>query len=253
MTTALLISELTDMKKFFKFIFKLIATVIVIAVIGVLLGGGYLGIVGYKEYKRAIEECPIEVKINELTSMENYVEIDEIPEIYKEAVIAVEDHNFYDHGAVSIVSTVRAIFINLKNREYTEGGSTITQQVAKNLYFTQEKKLKRKAAEMFMAIELEKRYSKDEIFEFYINNIYYGSGYYNIYDASMGYYGVTPDKLSDYQATQLAGVPNAPSVYSPDNNTPLTAQRQQKVLDSMVKYGYLDKDTADKILNDKGE
>ena len=249
--TALLISEPTDMKKLFKFIFKLIATIIVIAVIAVLIVGGYLGVVGYKEYKKAVEECPIEVKINELTSMENYVTKSEIPEIYANAVIAVEDHNFYDHGAISIVSTVRAIFINLKDGEYTEGGSTITQQVAKNLYFTQEKKLKRKAAEMFMAIELEKRYSKDEIFEFYINNIYYGSGYYNIYDASVGYYGVTPDKLSDYQATQLAGVPNAPSVYSPDNNTPLTSQRQQKVVDSMVKYGYLDREEADKIVSDK--
>jgi membrane peptidoglycan carboxypeptidase len=238
------------MKKLFKFIFKLIATVLVIAILFVVALGGYLGVVGYKEYKKAINECPVEVKINELTTMENYVKIDEIPEIYKDAVISVEDHNFYDHGAISIVSTVRAIFINLKNREYTEGGSTITQQVAKNLYFSQEKKLKRKAAEMFMAIELEKRYEKDEIFEFYINNIYYGSGYYNIYDASMGYYGVTPDKLSDYQATQLAGVPNAPSVYSPDNNTPLTAQRQQKVLDSMVKYGYLDRESADKILSE---
>ena len=238
------------MKKLFKFIFKLIATVLVIAVLFVVAFGGYLGVIGYKEYKKAINECPVEVKINELTTMENYVKIDEIPGIYKDAVISVEDHNFYDHGAISIVSTVRAIFINLKNREYTEGGSTITQQVAKNLYFSQEKKLKRKVAEMFMAIELEKRYEKDEIFEFYINNIYYGSGYYNIYDASMGYYGVTPDKLSDYQATQLAGVPNAPSVYSPDNNTPLTAQRQQKVLDSMVKYGYLDRESADKILSE---
>ncbi len=238
------------MKKLFKIIFKLIATVIVIGVIVAFLFGGYLGVVGYKEYKNAINECPIEVKISELTSMENYVKKSEIPKIYVDAVIAVEDHNFYDHGAISVVSTARAIFINLKNREYTEGGSTITQQVAKNLYFTQEKKLKRKVAEMFMAIELEKRYEKDEIFEFYINNIYYGSGYYNIYDASMGYYNVTPDKLSDYQATQLAGVPNAPSIYSPDNNTPLTAQRQQKVLDSMVKYGYLDRETADKILSE---
>lgn len=249
--TALLISELTDMKKLFKFIFKLIATVIVLAVILTIGFGGYLGVVGYNEYKKAIKLSPIEEKIEQLTSMENYVKKSDLPEIYVNAVIAVEDHNFFNHGAISIVSTVRAILINLKDGEYTEGGSTITQQVAKNLYFTQEKKLKRKAAEMFMAIELEKRYSKDEIFEFYINNIYYGSGYYNIYDASVGYYGVTPDKLSDFQATQLAGLPNAPSVYSPDNNTPLTLKRQQKVLDSMVKYGYLDKNTAEKIISDK--
>ena len=101
------------MKKLFKFIFKLIATVLVIAVLFVVAIGGYLGVVGYKEYKKAINECPVEVKINELTTKENYVKIDEIPEIYKDAVISVEDHNFYDHGAISIVSTVRAIFINL--------------------------------------------------------------------------------------------------------------------------------------------
>ena len=127
------------------------------------------------------------------------------------------------------------------------GGSTITQQVAKNMYFTQEKKLTRKVAELFMAVELEKRYSKDEIFELYVNNIFYGSGYYCVYDASMGYYGVTPDKLTDEQATILAGVPNAPSVYSPDNNTHLTAERQNQVLMSMVKYGYLTEEEADAI------
>ena len=127
------------------------------------------------------------------------------------------------------------------------GGSTITQQVAKNLYFTQEKRITRKVAELFMAVELEKRYDKDEIFEFYVNNIFFGSGYYNIYDASMGYYGVKPINLTDEQATILAGVPNAPSIYSPDNNTHLTIERQHQVVDSMVKYGYLTAEEAENI------
>lgn len=240
------------MKKFLKFIGKLLATVIVIGIIAIILVGGYFGVTGYREYKRVLEECPLETKIETLRSSENYVTMSELPQMYVDAVIAVEDHNYYDHGAISFISTFRAILTNIKDRDYTEGGSTITQQVAKNLYFTQEKKLTRKVAEMFMAIELEKHYSKDEIFEFYVNNIYYGSGYYNIYDASMGYYGVEPLQMNDYQSTQLAGVPNAPSVYSPDNNSQLTAQRQQQVLDSMVEYGYIKEDKAQEILSQGG-
>ncbi len=225
---------------------------LVVAIIAGICVGVRYGVSGYKEYKKAIEETPIQVKIESIIQRENFIPKSELPPIYVNAVIAVEDHNYYNHGAISFLSTARAIFTNLSKQELTMGGSTITQQVAKNLYFSQEKTLTRKIAELFMAIELEKHYSKDEIFEFYVNNIYFGSGYYNIYDASMGYYGVEPKDLTDYQATLLAGVPNAPSVYSPDNNTELTAQRQRQVLDSMVKYGYLDKEKADEIFS-KGE
>ncbi len=235
------------MKKLFKFIGKSIATVLVIAIILGICVGVHYGTAGYKEYKKAIEETPIEVKIAEIKEMENFTPKSELPEIYVNAVIAVEDYNYYNHGAISIASTMRAIFTNIRKKELTMGGSTITQQVAKNLYFTQEKTLTRKIAELFMAIELEKHYDKDEIFEFYVNNIYFGSGYYNIYDAAMGYYGVEPKDLTDEQATILAGVPNAPSVYSPDNNTHLTTERQWQVLDCMVKRGYLTQEEADKL------
>lgn len=241
------------MGKLFKFIGKLIATLLVIAIIVIICFAAYLGINGYREYKNALVEFTLEEKVEIIRGMDNFVPKSELPEIYVNAVIAVEDHNYYEHGAVSFVSTFRAIIRNIKDRDFTEGGSTITQQVAKNLFFTQEKKLVRKVAEMFMALELEKHYDKDEIFELYVNSIYYGSGYYNIYDASMGYYNVPPSQLSDYQATQLAGVPNAPSVYSPDNDSPLTEQRQKQVLDSMVKYGYLSEEEAEKIINGKGE
>lgn len=240
-----------DMKKLLKFAGKIIATILALAILFGICFCGYYCIVGYREYKKVIEEAPLETKISELRSRENFVTKDELPEIYINAVIAAEDHNFYDHGAVSIISTVRAIITNIKDREFTEGGSTITQQVAKNLYFTQEKKIERKVAEMFVAIEIEKHYDKDEIFEIYVNNIFFGSGYYNIYDASIGYYGVEPIELTDNQATILAGVPNAPSVYSPKNNSPLTKQRQKQVLDSMVKYGYISQGKADLILSGK--
>ncbi len=91
-----------------------------------------------------------------------------------------------------------------------EGGSTITQQLAKNLYFNQEKKLERKVAEVFMAFAIEDKYSKEEIMELYVNSIYFGNGYYSIYDAAMGYFQRTPGELTEDECTMLAGIPNAP-------------------------------------------
>ncbi|MBE6729171.1 MAG: glycosyl transferase [Ruminococcaceae bacterium] len=236
-----------NMKKFFKFLVKTLATVFVILIITATCFCGYYGILGYKEYKNAIKETPIETKISEITSRDNFVKKDDLSQTYINAVIAVEDHNFYNHGAISFSSLTRAIVTNFRKKELVMGGSTITQQVAKNLYFTQEKTLTRKVAEMFMAIELEKHYDKDEIFEFYVNNIFFGSGYYCIYDASIGYYGVEPKSLTDEQATILAGVPNAPSVYSPDNNTYLTIERQHQVIDCMIKRGYLTKEQGEDL------
>lgn len=235
------------MKSVFKFVKKTVATLLVLIILGTVFLGIYYTSQGYKEYKKAIEETPIEVKIEEIRGRDNFTKKDELPQMYIDAVIAVEDHNFYKHGAISIASTFRAILTNIRKKELSTGGSTITQQVAKNLYFTQEKRLSRKVAELFMAVELEKMYDKDEIFEFYVNSIFFGSGYYNIYDASMGYYGVEPINLTDEQATILAGVPNAPSIYSPDNNTHLTIERQYQVLMSMVKYGYLTEEEAENI------
>ena len=120
-----------------------------------------------------------------------------------------------------------------------EGGSTITQQLAKNLYFTQEKELTRKAAEVFMAFELERNYSKEEILELYVNSIYFGDGYYDVSSASEGYFGKTPEELNDYEATLLAGVPNAPSVYAPTKNPDKAEQRRLQVVNRMIACGYI--------------
>ena len=129
-----------------------------------------------------------------------------------------------------------------------EGGSTITQQLAKNLYFTQEKKVERKVAEVFMAVELEKEYSKKDILELYVNSIYFGNNYYCVKDASMGYFGKEPGKMTEYESTLLAGIPNAPSVYALTANPDLAAQRQRQVLEKMIKYKYLTSEEAEKIL-----
>lgn len=168
--------------------------------------------------------------------------------MYIDAVISVEDHRFYEHGPVDIISIGRAMWVNLTTFSLAEGGSSITQQLAKNIYFTQEKKLERKIAETFMAIALEGQYEKDEILELYVNTIYFRSGYYGVYNASKGYFGKAPSEMTDYECTLLAGLPNAPSVYSPDANPELSCQRQQQVLARMVDCGYITEEEAQAIM-----
>ena len=129
---------------------------------------------------------------------------------------------------------------NFQEKDLVEGGSTITQQLAKIWYFELDKKFDRKVAELLMAVNIEQEYDKDEILEFYLNSIYFGSGYYNVYDAAEGYFGKAPAKMNDYECTLLAGIPNAPSVYSPDENPDLAEERRQQVVNCMVQYGYIE-------------
>ena len=206
------------------------------------------GIWGYRLYRAALEECPLEQKVEETRSNEHYSRLGELPVVFQEAVVAVEDHRFYSHGGIDLISIARAAWNNLCSLSFKEGGSTITQQLAKNLYFSQERKLERKAAEVFMAFALEDSYSKDDILELYVNTIYFGDGYYGIHDAAQGYFGQPPAALTPYQSTLLAGIPNAPSVYSLTARPDLAAQRQQYVLRQMVRNGYLTQAQADAIV-----
>lgn len=128
-----------------------------------------------------------------------------LPKYYKDAIIAVEDHRYYNHGAIDIIALGRATISNLKQKDFKEGGSTLTQQTAKNLYFISEGDvLNRKTAEAIMSFELEKKYSKDEILDLYINTIYFGSGYYGIKQACEGYLKKAPADMTLYDATMLA-------------------------------------------------
>ena len=198
-------------------------------------------------YKEVISKESIEKKVEKIKEYDNYISISKVPETYKNATIAIEDHRFYSHGAIDVFTTARSFIENIRNKELSNGGSTITQQVARNMYFTQEKSFVRKVAELFVAVELEKNYSKDEILEMYINIIYFGDGYTGLKQASYGYYRKSPSKLSLAEQTMLAGIPNAPSIYSPNVNPKLAKKRQQKVLDAMVKYGYISKAEASNI------
>ncbi len=202
---------------------------------------------GYQVYEKAVQETPVRQVLSEIQDNPHYTTLDEIPQIYKNAVISTEDHRFYVHKGIDVVAIARALWHDIQAGSMVEGGSTITQQLAKNQFFTQKKELTRKIAEVFMAKEIEKEYSKDEILELYINSIYYGDGYYCIYDASMGYFGKKPSELSDSEATLLAGIPNAPSAYAPTVNAELSRQRQHQVLKDMVIWGYLTQEEADAI------
>lgn len=228
------------MKKFVKF---LIILILILISLGLLIIGN-----GYNMYKEAIQEMLIQEKAEEIRQKENYTKLSELPQIYINAVISVEDHRFYEHNGIDVIAIGRAIINDIKAMSFVEGGSTITQQIAKNEYFTQEKKITRKVAEVFVAFELEKQYTKNEILELYINTIYFGNGYYNIKDAAKGYFGKSITDLSDSECIMLAGIPNAPSVYAPTQNPELTKQRQKQVAEKMVKYGYLTEEEKDKIL-----
>lgn len=199
----------------------------------------YLLVNGYSLYKSVLKETPLEEKINEIRNKEDYTKIEDVSPDFLNAIVAVEDHRFYKHNGVDLISTVKAIFTNVKASSYVTGGSSITQQLAKNMYFSQEKKMVRKIAEMFMAYNLEKNLSKNEILELYINNIYYGSGYYSVYSASMGYFNKKPSELTLDEASLLAGIPNAPSIYSLDVNPTLARQRQKQVISAMKEYNYI--------------
>lgn len=132
---------------------------------------------GYNMYKEALSQMPLEEKVANIKQKENYTKVEEIPTMYKNAIISVEDHRFYKHCGIDIIAIVRAGVNDLKAMKFVEGGSTITQQLSKNIYFTQDKKITRKIAEMFMTFKIERKYDKDEILELYLNTSYYGDGY----------------------------------------------------------------------------
>ena len=165
--------------------------------------------------------------------------INEIPKNLQNAFIAVEDNRFYDHIGIDPRGIVRAIWANIRGRTLTEGGSTITQQLAKNAYLTQDRTLKRKVQEVFLALQLERQYTKQEILELYMNQIYFGQGAYGVQAAARTYFGKDAKDLTLNECAMLAGIPKSPNYYSPVNNMDAATERKAVVLDQMVKYGYI--------------
>lgn len=176
---------------------------------------GYYGYLGYQIYQDKIQEQSLSERVNQLKSKEDYVTLDQISPIYKEAVLESEDRRFYQHGPVDYYGLARAMLTNLTTFSFKEGGSTITQQLSKNLCLSFEKDLSRKFAEVFIARDLEKMYNKDEILEMYLNITYLGEGNYGIQAASQYYYHIDAIDLNKQQSDILVKTLKRPSVYNP--------------------------------------
>lgn len=178
-------------------------------------------------------------------AMERHVSIEEISPSLVQATIATEDRKFYQHWGLDIEGIGRAMLVNLESFSTRQGASTLTQQLARNLYLTHERTWKRKVKEALFALQLEMKYSKDEILAMYLNQIYYGHGAYGIESASRMYFGKSAKELTLAESSMLAGIPKGPTYYSPWMNMKNAKDRQNIVLQNMVTTGYITQQQAD--------
>ncbi len=189
--------------------------------------------VNNKEYTRLFVENRLEIPLQK------------IPDLLKKAVIDVEDNRFYEHSGIDFKAIARAIWVDLRGGGYIEGGSTITQQLARNVLLTQKKAITRKIQEVFLAISIERNYTKDEILERYLNQICFGHGTYGVEAASRFYFGKSVSELQLHQIALLSGIPKNPTGYSPYRNPHASKERRALVLDQMVKYGTITSEQAE--------
>ena len=206
---------------------------------------------GYLSYQHIVHDIPIEQKIDTIRKSPNYTPLKEVNPYFKNAIYAVEDCRFYQHGAIDPIGLVRAMSSNIKRRKWREGGSTITQQLAKNMFFSYKDKGTRKIPEFFIAKELERQLTKDEILELYINIIYFGEGHYGIREASYGYFGKSPSDLNLNEASLLAGLPQSPSMLSLNKHYSRAKTRQKHVLQAMYRNKLISKEELEQVFATK--
>ncbi len=186
-----------------------------------------------KEFTRIFRENRLEVSLHK------------IPDFMKKAIINIEDNRFYEHSGIDLKAIARAFWVDIKGGAYIEGGSTITQQLARNVMLTQKKAVSRKIQEVFLAISIERNYTKDEILERYLNQIYFGHGSYGVETASRYFFGTSVTELKPHQMALLAGLPKNPNGYSPYTHPKEALERRTIVIDQMVKYGTITQEEAD--------
>lgn len=233
--------------RFLHFCKEALLCILLLALLCGIVFCGALAWQGSQLFKSASATRPVTVLYDEVTARADFTAYKDLPVLYVNAVLSVEDERFWQHSGIDLLSIGRALVADVRSRSFAEGGSTLTQQLAKNEYFTQEKRLARKFAEGFAALSIEKHYTKEQIFEMYVNTIYFGSGYYGITQAAQGYFGKAPAELTDAECVMLAGLPNAPSAYSPNSSPELAYKRSQTVLKRMVKCRVLTQTEADAI------
>jgi len=177
---------------------------------------------------------------------ESRVTLDQISDVTKQALIASEDKNFYEHGGFSVGGIANAAWQNVAPNGLDNGGSTLTQQLVKNALLSKDRNFLRKYQELILSVEIERRYSKDEILEMYLNSVYFGEGAFGIEDAAQTYFGISAKDLNAAQASIIVGVLPAPSAYSPVSGSLEKAKvRQEYVLGRMVEDGYIDQQQKD--------
>lgn len=230
------------MKKIFKSLF----VTIIIFVIAV---SGFLFYRGKTYYDQITSQKSVQAAVSEVMDSPTFIPYSDLPEIFVLATVDTEDHRFYQHDGLDYIGLIRAIVSKIVPGMPESGGSTITQQTGKNLYGLFQTSIDRKAAEFFLAKNLEKNYSKEEILAVYVNIINYGDKNIGIYEASMNYFGVYPSQLTEAQATILAGIPQSPSYYQLSNHFDAAKIRQKAVLNAMVKEKSITQEQADIIYN----
>lgn len=190
-------------------------------------------------------------ELTEFSSDKNsyYLKFDSIPYMAQKIFIAIEDRNFYEHSGVDYSAVARAVLALIQNNgEVTQGGSTITQQLARNIFLSHEVSLERKIKEVFIARKIEKEYTKNEILEFYINDIYFANGFYGLEAAAKGYFGKSAVDLTLSELAFVCSIPNNPTLYDPITNMENTLKRRDRVLKQIYDQGYIDQDTYNEAL-----
>lgn len=180
-----------------------------------------------------------------------YLDSSSIPDDVKNALVCIEDKKFYQHNGIDIKRIAGSLLVNLKAGGISQGGSTITQQLARSIYLNNDVTYTRKIKEVFISIGLEKKYDKEQILEYYINNIYFGNGYYGIQAAANGYFRKSVSSLSLSQVAFLCAIPNGPSMYDPYTNKDKTLERRDLILKQMQEDGFITEEEYNKAIKEK--
>ena len=178
-----------------------------------------------------------------------YVELADISTNIQDAVISTEDKRFYDHQGFDPIGIARAAFGYLTSGQIVGGGSTITQQLVKNAFLDNDQSLMRKLKELFLAFEIEKNYTKDEILEMYLNNAYFGNGAYGVEDASLKYFGVSASEMTVDNAAVIAGALKGPTLYNPVDDYDATVERRNTILQLMADNEFITQEEVDAAIN----
>ncbi len=213
---------------------------------------GILGLHGFLLYRQEVDASSIEKSVSAYTEKEGYLPYEEIDEDFVHAVVSVEDKRFFTRKGFDFIALVRALYANIRAGKFIEGGSTITQQIAKNLFLDwQITRIEEKIAEVYLSFDLENTYSKEELFALYANMNYYGDGFWGLRDAAKGYFDHSASDLTLAEAAILAGIPNAPAIYQLSTGYELAKERQSWVLSTMVRNKYISEEEMNQAENEE--